>query len=184
MPSMPDGSDSRSRDNRRAHLLVVCVGCLALVAVLVGGVSLVVHQVIKGPAFPYRVAFSQVGQACDADGDAKVKGLVLDRKTGEVLYCERVPGFGGVPAGSGGKFSGPEAVRVVALAESLASKDGLSEADQRAVERLANEIGQEHGYEPPTLAERMTGAVGPYGLGLGLVLFIALGLWAHYTEAS
>jgi len=182
VPRTPDSPDSRSPDRHRANLLVVLVCGLGLAALLIGGVSLLVHKAVEGPSFPYQVAFSQVGTACNEEGESGIEGLVLDRETGEILYCQRLPGFGGVPAGTGGNFSGPETARVTALAKSLASEDGLSDADQREVERLATEIGRKHGYEPPTLTERVTGTVGPWGIGLGLALLIGLGLWAHFTE--
>ncbi|QPP10280.1 hypothetical protein G4Z16_31985 [Streptomyces bathyalis] len=153
-----------------------------MVALLIGAVGFLVHYMIKTPASPYQVAFSTVGEACSKDPDSGIKGLVLDRKSGELLYCGLVPGIGGSPAGSGGKFTGAETARVIGLAKSLAAKDGVSGEDEDAVERLAADIGRGHGFEPPSLAERVTAAAGPYGLGTGLVLLIGLGLWGHYTQ--
>jgi hypothetical protein len=179
---IPDGSDSQSEDSLRTNLLIVLVCCLGVVAFLVGGVSLIVHHAIKGPAFPYQVEFSGAGGACDKDLDSDVKGFVLDEGTGEILYCKAVavPGAGD-PVGSGGQFTGEETGRVMKLAKSLAAQDGLSDEDQEAVTGLAEEIGRKHGHEPPSIAERLTGTVGLYGLAGGPALLILLGVWAHYT---
>ncbi|MER5224727.1 hypothetical protein [Streptomyces flaveus] len=182
MTGIPDGSDSQSEDSLRTDLLIALVGCLSVVAFLAGGVSLIVHHAIKGPTAPYQVEFSSAGGACDEDSDSDVKGFVLDEGTGEILYCRAVAGLGGGdPLGAGGQFTGDETARVVKLAKSLAAEDGLSDEDQQAVKGLAEEIGRKHGYEPPSLAERLTGTVGVYGLAGGLVLFIGLGVWLHYT---
>ena len=170
-------------------LVVVVVCCLGLLALLGGGVSLVVHQVVKGPEFPYEVGFSTKGESCGAGSgsDSGVRGLVLDRGTGELLYCGLVPGVGGDPAGSGGKFTGGETARVIELAESLAAEGGLSDDDEGAVTRLATTIGRDHGFEPPPLAERLTGTAGWWGIGVGLALLVGLavwGRWAGYMDQS
>lgn len=182
MEGIPDGSDSESEDSFRTNLLSALGCCLAVVAILVGGVSLIVHHAIKGPTSPYQVEFSSSGGACDGDSDSDVKGFVLDERTGEILYCKAVavPGPGD-PVGAGGQFTGEETGRVTKLAKSLAAQDGLSDEDQQAVKGLAEEIGQKHGYEPPSTAERLTGTAGPYGLGGGLAVLILMGVWAHYT---
>jgi hypothetical protein len=183
---IPDGSDSQSgsqpEDSLRTSLLIVLVGCVGVVAFLVGGVSLIVHHAIKGPTSPYQVEFSSGGGVCAKDSDSDVKGFVLDEGTGEILYCKAVavPGSGD-PVGSGGQFTGDETGRVTKLAKSLAAEGGLSDEDQQAVKGLAEEIGRKHGFEPPSTAERLTGTVGPYGLAGGPILLIGLGVWAHYT---
>ncbi|WP_314177733.1 hypothetical protein [Streptomyces winkii] len=183
MPGTPGTSDARPGDaERRSNLIIVAVFCLGVVALLVGAAGFLVHHMIKGPESPYQVAFSTVGDSCEKDRESRIKGLVLARDTGELLYCSAVPGIGGSPAGSGGKFTGEETARVIRLAQSLASNGGVSDEDEAAVERLATKIGRAHGYEPPSLAERLTDAAGPYGIGTGLVLLIGLGLWGHYTE--
>jgi hypothetical protein len=179
---IPDGSDSQSEDSLPTNLFSALGCCLGVVALLVGGVSLIVHHAIKGPTSPYQVEFSSGGGVCAKDSDSDVKGFVLDEGTGEILYCKTVavPGAGD-PVGSGGQFTGEETGRVTKLAKSLAADDGLSDEDQQAVKGLAEEIGRKHGFEPPSLAERLTGTAGPYGLGGGLALLILLGVWAHYT---
>lgn len=180
---MPGRSDAEfSNAGVRSNLLIVLVCCLGVISLLVGVAGFVVHHMIKGPESPYQVGFSTVGDSCSKDQDSRIKGLVLDRSNGELLYCSLVPGIGGEPAGSGGRFTGEETSRVIRYAKSLAAKDGLSEQDEEAVKALATRIGRTHGYEPPSLPERLAGAVGPYGVGTGLVLLVGLGLWGHYVR--
>ncbi|WP_181765017.1 hypothetical protein [Streptomyces albidus (ex Kaewkla and Franco 2022)] len=136
---------------------------------------------IKGPEFPYGVGFSTKGESCGSGSDSSVRGLVLDRGTGELLYCGVVPGLSGTPAGKGGGFTGDETARVISLAKSRAAEGGLSEDDESAVTQLATDIGRSHGYAPPPLAERLTGSAGPYGIGVGLVLLVGLAVWGHST---
>lgn len=186
MPGATEGARSRLSAEDRTALFSVIVCLLGIGGLLVGGVSLAVHHAIKGPESKYQVAFSTVGEACGGSResgkpDSGVKGLVLDREKGELLYCGLVPGVGGTPAGSGGAFTGEETARVTKLAISLAAEGGLSDGEEDAVERLAEKIGRKHGYEPPSLAERATGVAGWYGLGAGAVLLVGLGLWGHYT---
>ena len=162
--------------SRRGALLVAAVFGLAVTTLVAGGVSLVVHHAIKGPGWPYRVEFSSVGDACSGDVEDRPEGLVLDSASGELLYCAAVPGFGGRPAGSGGAFSGKETGEVVRLAQSLADGGGLSDAERDRVTHRAEEIGRRHGQEPPSVAVRVTGAVGPWGLGIGVALLVGLGV--------
>lgn len=107
--------------------------CLGLLALLGGGASLLVHHMIKGPESPYEVGFSTKGEACGTGSGSGVRGLVLDRRSGDLLYCGAVPGIGGQPAGRGGKFTGEETARVIGRAQALAAGGGLSEDEEDTV---------------------------------------------------
>jgi hypothetical protein len=153
------------------------MGCLAGLAVLVlgfllavvGAASLIIHHNIESPAFPYEVAFEEDGDDCSNEVD-----LVLDRATGEQLYCTINPLFEKpeTPQPSG-DFSAREVTRILELAGSLAGEDGLGRADQQAVQDLVRTIGRENGEveKPPGRLERVTGAIGPESLAIGLVCF-------------
>ncbi len=196
MPGTPGKSGSGAGDAGLGSNLLAAVGCcLPVLAVLVGGGSLAAHYLIKTPTSPYQVEFSTSGSVCDSGGDSDDAGdlddagdsdLILDEKSGEVLYCSVLPPIDvdGGRARARGAFSAEEVARVTDLSESLAADGRLGAADRDSVERLVAEIGREHGHHKtsPTLWERVTWKVGLYGLIGGLAALIALGLLAHYLE--
>ncbi|NGO41915.1 hypothetical protein [Streptomyces ureilyticus] len=156
-------------------------------ATLVGAASLVIHHNIETPR-PYQVAFSTVGDKCHEDSEDEDSGLILDRRSGQVLHCG-FAGFGGSGSvgpdyyGPQGVFAGDEVYRVTKLSLPLARGDGLSDADQDAVERLVEKIARENGQkESPPLLERVTWELGLNGLVLGLTLLIALALRGYYMD--
>ncbi|MEO3752057.1 hypothetical protein [Streptomyces sp. B6B3] len=197
MSSSAEGSGSRSGDAGLASNMLAVIGCcLPLLAVLVGGGSLVAHYLIRTPTSPYQVEFSTSGAVCGSDGPddsgssdgaegAADAELVLDEETGEVLYCSVLPPIDvDGRARARGAFSAEEVARVTDLARSRAADGRLEEADRDAVERLVAEIGREHGETKtsPTPLERLTWTVGLYGLVGGLAALVLLGLVARYLD--
>jgi hypothetical protein len=167
--------------------LFLLTGCLLpFLAVLIGGVSLVVHYATREPTSPYQVEFSKPGDACDGDGHREPDApLILDRRSGDVLMCSVLPHFSTDDSPrSRGAFSAAEVGRVRDLSRSLADDDALTEADQREVRRLVAEIGREHGWTKTssTLLEDLTWQVGLFGLIGGFAVVMLAGLWAHITE--
>jgi hypothetical protein len=184
------GPGSRSGGNGTGAPRFALLGCLAaLLGVAGGAVSLVVHFAVTSPPSPYVVEFAEPGAACGIDPEAEGPedaDLVLDEETGELLRCSVLP----VPGSPGrteprGPFAADEVARVTSLAQRLASDaDGLTGADQAQVERLAEEIGRENGYDKtePTALETVTWKTGLYGVIGGLGLLILLGLYARWLE--
>ncbi|WP_129843462.1 hypothetical protein [Streptomyces sp. RFCAC02] len=187
MPGAGGRSTADSGDGSRSGAAPVVMGCLLpLLAVLVGAVSLAVHYAVREPVSPYRVEFSDPGTECRDGGSDEDAALTIDRETGEVLYCSVLPPVGPGPgrARAVGAFSAEEVARVTELTRSLATGGGLGAEDRRAVERLAGEIGREHGFERTsrTTLERVTWSVGLYGLIGGFAVLIAFGVLAHHLE--
>ncbi|TDC24059.1 hypothetical protein E1265_10950 [Streptomyces sp. 8K308] len=169
----------------RVGAALVAVGCLApVLAVIVGVVSLVVHYAVRTPTSPYQVVFSTPGTEC-GEGDAEDEELIIDRETGEVLYCGVLPpdrrrgedagqwgvlrrggrpGHGGVDDARRGRWPGRRGT------------------GQRGA--VGRGIGRENGFDKTeqTLLERVTWRAGLYGVVGGLAALICLGLWAHYIE--
>ncbi|KAF4405855.1 hypothetical protein [Streptomyces lycii] len=159
-------------------MTVLC--CLGAAGVLVAAVALVVHLVTRPPESPYRMEFSSPGTGCHGSSESEDAVLFLAEDSGEVLRCRP----GGLPYDDGtgpgrvrpvGAFSAPEIGRIVELSRSLAAEGGgLSEADRRAVERLIEEIGREHGYgvQPETPAQRAAWPVASYSFSAGAALLL------------
>ncbi|MFH8572439.1 hypothetical protein [Streptomyces sp. NPDC017993] len=196
MPGSSERTDARSGDAGPGSNMRAVIGCcLPVLAVLLGIGSLLVHYAITTPTSPYQVAFSAPGTACnrgdsdnsdgsDEEGDSD---LILDQKTGEVLYCTVLPPIGARQSPRArGAFSAAEVGRVTQLSQMRAADGRLSNADRHAVERLVANIGRQHGYDKtsPTLMERLTWTVGLYSLIAGLAALIGLGLWGYYTDAQ
>ncbi|WP_171108920.1 MULTISPECIES: hypothetical protein [Streptomyces] len=152
---MPDRSELPPGNAGLGVAMVAFVAfCVGVPAVVVGVVSLVVYQAVKEPNSPYRVHYSQPGKACKQNADAPDSALILDDKTGEVLYCGFFESFG-----------------------------ELSEADRREVQRTVESISRANGHEKmsSTLTERITGRLA-WGIAVGLGVFACMGLLAHYME--
>ncbi|MFH8533896.1 hypothetical protein ACH4GE_36425 [Streptomyces tendae] len=166
--------------SERGCLTGVAVLALGILLTLVGAASLIIHHDIRTPAYPYEVAFGEEGDECADDVD-----LFLDRTTGEQMKCSALPLFeeSTTPQPSG-DFTAREVTRILDLADSLAGKDGLDRADQQVVRDLVLTIGRENGevVKQPGRLERVTGAIGPECLVLGLVCFFGAvftsGMWA------
>lgn len=186
MASPTSGSGPADDDFGGVPPLAIAGGCcLGVLALLIGVVSLVVHHQVKEPGSPYRVSFSASGDACHGPSSADDATLILDERTGEVLYCSVLPKYGDKTRYEAvGAFNAEEVAQVSTLAQTLARRSGLSAADRDEVERRVTAIAREHGHEdhPPSWLERTTGTTGPYGLGVGLVLLVGLGLGASYLD--
>lgn len=181
---MPDRSELPPGDAGLGVAVIAFVAfCVGVLAVVVGVVSLVVYQVVKEPNSPYRVHYSQPGKACKQNADSPDSALILDDKTGEVLYCGFFESFGADPDRARGPFSASEVHQVRIVSEALARDGELSEADRREVQRTVESISRANGHEKmsSTLTERITGRLA-WGIAVGLGVFACMGLLAHYME--